>query len=151
MKRPIARTTREPDGDLRAQVRAVADPRHPKDTAFVARGSRVPPVPAGVKRADRPEGTLLTTSPAKARRFASMDDAGVGKALGYPESKAKAMRDPGPVIQARDRADAVVTEAAASRTGATRTAKALAKHVPPGGRLVATTPQAAQVRRSMKP
>ena len=152
MKRRIPPTTPEPKADIRAQVRALLDPRHPKDAVFVARGNEaaLPGSLPGVHGTARPEGTLLTTKPGKARAFAKgVSDDGMAKLLGYPEPKSRAMGQGEAVIQAKDGRGAVVTEALVSPRGASRAAKALAKHVPAGGRLEKTTPQAAQLRRAM--
>lgn len=149
---PIRPTMPEPKVDIRAQTRAMLDPKHPKDAVFVARGNETAlprtPLP-GVARVSKPGGTLLTTKPAKAKAFArGVSDAGLGKLLGLPESKSSAVRPGGSVVQARDHRGAVVTEAVTSPAGLAKTAYALNKHVPEGGSLIHTSAPAALTRRA---
>ena len=147
----------EPSNDIQAQIAALADPAHPKDTVFVAPGGRgsVPvDLPPGVMRVDRPEGTLLTTDRDKLAAFTARDlsSRDIADSLGHPEGRDEVLthaRQGGDVavVQARDSADRVIAEAAASAPRIGETAAALYPQVPSGGRLVAVSPDEAQRRR----
>src|SRR6185312_17099412 len=110
----------EPDADIRAQIGAMFDPRSAKDSVFIAR---------------RPEGTLFTTHPLKAQHFArgGMDDASMAGILGYPETKADAMRSGAPrVVQGISPQGHVVIDMAASPNGEWAARNVAAQHVPGG-------------------
>ncbi len=148
-------TTREPPSDVAAQIAALADPRHPKDTVFIARGTEMPrELPPGILSAERREGVLLTTSPEKRRAFMARDlgDDDLGRLLGYPQSKADAIASGKPIAaQARDERGRVLTEALIALDRAGDAKGALAGHVPPGGSLVLLPVAAAQARRLSRP
>lgn len=146
----------EPKSDIDAQLRALTDPGHPKDSVFVARGnaSALPPeAPPGVHMVRTPDGTLLTTDPEKATAFARgpRDDRLMARILGYPQPKDEVLRDiavgrPSSVIQARDADGNVISEAVASDRGREATRQALAQH----GQLVEMqTPEAIARRRRL--
>jgi hypothetical protein len=145
-------TLPEPAADLAAQLAAVADPASAKRAMFLAQGSPLPAsLPPGVTAATRPEGTLLTSDPERAREFqrsAALTDDGMARLLGYPESKRAAIAaDGAPVaVQATAPGGGVVHAGLASQAGipaAVRAARAAA----PGGRVTIQTPQAAVLRR----
>jgi hypothetical protein len=147
----------DPDGtlpesteDVAAQLAAVADPTSTKTTMFLANGSPVPDtLPPGVGRNTRPEGTLISSDPAKLTRFASgpLTDAGMAQLLDYGQSKLEALAGGNPlVVQAIGRNGGVVQEHAAS-LGSIPAATRAALRMVPGGRVRLTTPQAAIRRR----
>ena len=146
-------TLPEPVADVAAQVAAVADPRSAKTSAFMAKGTKLPPtLPPGVVKATRREGTLVTNNPQQARQFAkarTLTDGHLAKQLGYPESKRHATASGAPrVVQGRTPSGAVAHESVASPAGVRAAAKAAAKAVP-GGRVVVTSPLAALFRRAV--
>jgi hypothetical protein len=146
-------TLPEPVADVAAQIGAVADPRSPKTSAFMAKGTKVPrTLPAGLVKATRPEGTLVTNSPAQAKQFAkarTVTEGHLAKQLGYPESKRQAIASGAPrVVQGRTPSGAVAHESVASPGGVGAAARAAAKAVP-GGRVVVTSPLAALFRRAV--
>jgi hypothetical protein len=150
-RRRVTPSTPEPRVDIEAQVRAMRDPKHPKDAVFVAAGNE-DALPAGRARGERrvqtEDGTLLTNNAEKARAFGrGVDDAQMARMLGYPQPKDAAIVPGVSVVQARDRAGAVVSEAVASPDAVGRTAKALKRQMPEGGSVVRGTPQAMQARR----
>jgi len=141
----------EPASDVAAQVGAVANPLSSKTAAFMAPGTPVPrTVPAGTVKVTRPEGTLVTNSAQQASKFAKVrkvTDAHVAKQLGYPETKAAAMKAGAPrVVQGRTASGAVAHESVASRAGTPAAIRAAAAAVP-GGRVVVTSPRAVLLRR----
>jgi hypothetical protein len=146
----MMRTTREPTRDTRAQVAAVLDPASAKQAAFMAKGTKVPPVPVGLLKVKRPEGTLVTRSPSHAVAFAAprqLTTNVMAPLLGYPESKPAAIASGNPlVVQGRTRRGAVAHESVASPGGLLAAALA-AKAAVPGGRVKVLTPQAMQARR----
>ena len=152
---PVAQTTREPSGDIAAQLKALADPANPKDAMFVAAGTPMPAqVPADVHVVPSANGTLLTTNPAKAAAFleasksGTLTDALVGRLLGIPETKAEAAASGKPAaVQGTDQAGSVVAEAGASPEGIPAAAQAIAPQVP-GGSVRVTTPEDVQARRA---
>jgi hypothetical protein len=146
-------TLPEPVADVAAQIGAVADPRSPKTSAFMAKGTKVPrTLPPGLVKATRPEGTLVTNSPAQAKQFAkarTVTDGHLAKQLGYPESKRQAIASGAPrVVQGRTPSGAVAHESVASPGGVPAAARAAARAVP-GGRVVVTSPLAALFRRAV--
>jgi hypothetical protein len=146
-------TLPEPVADVAAQIGAVADPRSPKSSAFMAKGTKVPrTLPAGLVKATRPEGTLVTKSPAQAKQFAkakTVTDAGMARQLGYPESKRQAIASGAPrVVQGRTPSGAVAHESVASPAGVPAAARAAARAVP-GGRVAVMSPLAALFRRAV--
>jgi hypothetical protein len=141
----------EPAADVVAQVSAVANPLSSKTAAFMAPGTPVPrTVPAGTVKVTRPEGTLVTNSAQQANKFSKarkVTDAHVAKQLGYPETKAAAMKAGAPrVVQGRTASGAVAHESVASRAGTPAAIRAAAAAVP-GGRVVVTSPRAVLLRR----
>ncbi len=152
---PVAQTTREPSGDIAAQLKALADPANPKDAMFVAAGTPMPAqVPADVHVVPSVSGTLLTTNPDKAAAFleasksGTLTDALVGRLLGIPETKAEAAASGKPAaVQGTDQAGNVVAEAGASPEGIPAAAQAIAPQVP-GGSVRVTTPEDVQARRA---
>jgi len=149
---PIA----EPPGDIRAQLAAALDPKHPKLACFMvpADAANLRDAP-GVLIVRRDEGALVTTDPEIAELFRHRaDDSTMALILGYPESKDLIIkRCPKPVsqraraVQARDAAGHVVTEAFCSPMMFLPTCEAMARHVPPGGELVVLSPAASIARR----
>ncbi len=156
----MMRTTREPKRDVAAQVRAVASPASAKQAAFVARGTPVPAkLPPGVAQVNRPEGTLLTNSPAHAAAFSRaplVTPSVMAPLLGYPESKGQAIARAAAsggrpvVVQGRTPGGAVAHESVASPPGLLAAALA-AKAAVPGGKVRVVTPEAVQARRKGKP
>jgi hypothetical protein len=148
-------TLPEPVADVAAQIAAVADPRSAKTSAFMAKGTKLPrSLPAGLVKATRPEGTLVTNSPAQAKQFKArtLTDGHLAKQLGYPESKRHALAASGAqravLVQGRTPSGAVAHESVASPAGVRAAAKAAAKAVP-GGHVVVTSPLAALFRRAV--
>jgi len=155
----------EPEGDIRAQLRAMLDPDHPKRAVFVvpedrerALMTRDPAV--GLIIESRPEGTLFTKSDQLATAFlcAPADDVGfdrvMAKILGLPQTKREVFlacegqpMARARIVQACDADGWVVTEAAAGPVHLQTTSEALQKHVPPGGSLHVMTPIEAIGRR----
>jgi hypothetical protein len=146
-------TLPEPVADVAAQIGAVADPRSPKTSAFIAKGTKVPrTLPPGVTKASRPEGTLVTSKPQQAKQFAkarAVTDVGMARQLGYPESKRQAIASGAPrVVQGRTPSGAVAHESVAS-PGGVRAAVRAARAAVPSGRVVVTSPLAALFRRAV--
>jgi hypothetical protein len=144
-------TLPEPVADVAAQIGAVADPRSPKTSAFMAKGTKVPrTLPPGLVKATRPEGTLVTNSPAQAKQFAkarTVTDGHLAKQLGYPESKRHAIASGAPrVVQGRTPSGA--HESVASPAG-TRAAVRAAAAAVPGGRVAVMSPLGALFRRAV--
>jgi hypothetical protein len=154
----------EPEGDIRAQLRAMLDPDHPKRAVFVVPQDRERVARPGPKvfAETRPEGTLFTRSDQLATSFlcAPSDEAGfdrmMAKILGLPQDKQSVFRacDGRPmarakIVQATDADGWVVTEAAAGPDQLKETSEALQKHVPPGGSLRVMTPIEALGRRML--
>jgi hypothetical protein len=146
----------EPAGDIEAQLRATLDPDHPKAACFcVPADAHIVPRTLDAYILDRPEGTLVTLHKRFADAFErSADDVTMAWLLGYPESKAIALkRCSGPpviaprVVQARDADEHVVSEALTSPLWFLETVKAIERHVPDGGRLVVLRPSMAITRR----
>lgn len=148
----IRQQIREPRCDIEAQIAALCDAAHPKDAVFIGIGTPEPYVDVpGVLKIARNEGTLFTTSQAKAARFSkggiSEDD--MAEILGYPEPKSSVFASDGCVtIQAMDENGNVVTEAVASIRNMHRTIAALSTHVPDGGALRAVHVMYALFRRN---
>lgn len=111
-------TLPEPFRDAKAQVAAVADPRNPKHTAFLAAGTRLPMMPGHLHAVHRPEGTLVTSVPAHAHAFATAPRIHNGLMqglLGLVEHKSQAVRSGAPqVVQGVNPRGAVVHEQLAS-------------------------------------
>ncbi len=149
----VSASTREPEGDIDAQVRALHDPSHPKVAVFLAPGNEIDdrPLEPGVRVVRRREGTLLTTDPKRAAHFKTrpmITDDDLALLLGYPESKADVFgRGGGLVVQARDADGYVVTEAYASLQRLADTVAELRRHVPFAGRLLVLAPAEALARR----
>jgi hypothetical protein len=149
----VSASTREPDGDIDAQLKALHDPSHPKAAVFLAPGNEIEdqPIGPGVEVVRRREGTLLTTDPKRAAHFKTrpmITDDDLALLLGYPESKADVFgQGGGLVVQARDADGHVITEAYASLQRLARTIAELRRHVPFAGRLVVLAPAEALARR----
>jgi hypothetical protein len=149
-------TLPEPVADVAAQVAAVTDPRSAKTSAYMAKGTKLPPsLPPGLVKATRREGTLVTNNPQQARQFAkarTLTDGHLAKQLGYPESKRHALASSGAqravLVQGRTPSGAVAHESVASPAGVRAAAKAAAAAVP-GGRVVVTSPLEALFRRAV--
>lgn len=149
----VSRTLPELETDIDAQLEALFDPDHPKRAVFLARdndlGQRKIPPHIFVER--RPEGTLLTNSPAIADIYKNLEmvtDDDLAVILGYPESKTDVMRaEYGVVVQAFDAKDRVVFEAAASPMGVNATVSSAIDQMPVGGRIEVTTIERALARR----
>lgn len=140
----------EPQGNIDAQVRAMLDPQSTKDAVFVAAGSPMPTVPHGVIAVAKPDGTLLTTNPAKAQAFHQApvaDDTLMASLLGYPETKEQATASGAPrVVQGVDQQGNVQAEAATSPQGEAATQQAIAGQVPDGTVRTVTGQQALDER-----
>ena len=123
----------EPTADVRAQIAAMLDPRHPKKAALVVPGNEVPAV-EDVIRVERSSGTLLTRDPVRAAAFADghEHDATMAWILGYPEPKDAALAACPEawlrVVQACDWQGNVITEALCSPGWLDRTGVALRRH-----------------------
>ena len=148
-------TEPEPPRDVAAQVAAVADPRNPKDAAFVSPGneSAIPPaLPPGVEEVPRAEGTLLTRNPNKAAEFQAaptVNDETMAGLLGYPETKEEAAASGNPaVVQGMNAAGDVVTESVASSEGIPAAQEAAAERAP---NVQVVSPQDALARRAETP
>lgn len=144
----------EPKSDLAAQIAAMLDLGHPKNSVFIVPGNDAPDVPPGICKVVRPEGTLLTRDPACAEAFrAAADDVTMARILGYPEEKYEAVAacdgnlSGGHMVQARDASGNVITEAFASPVGLERTRSAMMAHVPTGGSLVVLSATQSIMRR----
>lgn len=152
---PVTPTTPEPQSDIEAQVKAVANPNNPKDAMFVAAGTQMPArLPHGVYAVPSVSGTLLTTNPNKARLFSDASNNGaltddlIGGLLGLPESKSQVAASGRPLaVQGTDQEGNIVTEAAASPAGVPKAINAISPQVP-GGRVNVTTPEEVQSRRA---
>jgi hypothetical protein len=127
----------EPARDIRAQILALVDPRHPKAAMFLAPGNAgdAPGVGHGLMRAERREGVLLTADLEKMRVFVAADmpdDASMAWILGYPEPKDAAIATSTSgwlrVVQACDWQGNVITEALCSPTWFARTMGVLSVH-----------------------
>jgi hypothetical protein len=153
----------EPEGDIRAQFRALADPDHLKEAVFVVPEDRgvVPPAP-GMLVEHRREGSLYTKREGLAVMFccAPSDELGFDKTmariLGLPQDKREVFQScegrpmaRARIVQACDADGWVVTEAAAGPEQLAPTMAGLKKHVPPGGSLRVMTPIEALGRRML--
>lgn len=107
----ISPTWPEPRLDVTAQLAALLDPEHPKDTVWLASGTPVPAIDApDIVRVDHPAGVLLTTDADKASRFAAEpSDDTLADILGYVEPKGAVTGEP-VVVQARAPSGGVVLE-----------------------------------------
>lgn len=154
----VSPSTAEPQADIEAQVAALADPQSERDTVFIAgdqygdqRGQRG--LPAGATEVYRKGvGTLITTSPAKAKRFKTgrLNDKTLQEILGYAQNKADVMRagkEP-VVVQAKTKTGAVAAEQLASPDKVPAARKAVKKLARKGAKVVETTPQQAQAERA---
>ena len=133
---PGMTTMPEPAQDVRAQLEAVANPASAKHAAFLANGTPVPKTPPGMLRVQRPEGTLVTNSPAHAAAFKALPDLtqdAMASLLGYLETKQQAAARGNPVVvQGRTPGGAVAHESAASSQGLLGAAVNAAAAVPGG-------------------
>ena len=142
------KTTKEPKVDTRAQIAAVKDPKSAKNAAFFAKGTPVPKIPTGLLATRRPEGTIVSKTPVAAPR--NLTGGAMAGLLGYPETKAQAIRSGAPaVVQGRTKAGAVAHESLASPAGIPAAVVA-ARAAVPKGKVVITTPLAMQARRLSK-
>jgi hypothetical protein len=150
----------EPAGDIRAQLRAVIDPEHPKRACFATRENYGIALPldadADVETYSdkRREGCLFTIDAALAKAFRAAPaepeaefDRAMAAILGYPEAKPDVLLacqgrlfTLARVVQARTAEDWVVHEALTSPAMLGYTTEELQNHVPSGGRLVVLTP-----------
>jgi len=153
----------EPEGDIRAQFRALLDRDHPKEAVFVVPEDRerVPSAP-GLLVEHRREGSLYTRREGLAVMFccAPSDELGFDRAmariLGLPQDKRAVFQNcegrpmaRARIVQACDADGWVVTEAAAGPDQLQKTSEALQPHVPPGGTLRVMTPIEALGRRML--
>lgn len=153
----------EPEGDIRAQFRALLDRDHPKEAVFVVPEDRDRvPEARGLLVEHRREGSLFTKREGLAVMFccAPNDEVGFDKAmariLGLPQDKRSVFlaceglpMARARIVQACDADGWVVTEAAAGPEQLQKTSEALQKHVPPGGSLRVMTPLDALGRRML--
>jgi hypothetical protein len=154
----------EPEGDIRAQLRAMLDPDHPKRAVFVVPEDRdrITERLPKVFVENRPEGTLLTKSDQLATAFlcAPSDEQGfdrvMAKILGLPQDKRSVFlacegrpMARARIVQATDADGWVVTEAAAGPDQLQHTSVVLQSHVPHGGSLRVMTPIEALGRRML--
>ena len=136
-----------------AQIDAVADPSNPKDAAFFAAGTPVPPgSPKGMTRVERPEGVLFTNNPDKAKFFANepaLTDAHMASLLDYPETKERAAASGNAVVvQATDKSGAAVVDMLASPQGVPAAEQVAEAQKPPGGDVRVMTPEEGQQIRA---
>lgn len=146
---PIA----EPSCDVRAQIAALVDIKHPKKAVFLVPENRLDiPVDTDgvVERYDRLEGTLLTNDPVRIELFkARVDDVAMAWILGYPQDKAAVVKacngDPlrAIAVQARTPDGAIVTEVFVSPARVEGAKEHLAAH----GMIVTLTATEAIARR----
>jgi hypothetical protein len=153
----------EPEGDIRAQFRALFDADHPKRAVFLVPEDRErAPSARGFFCENRPEGTLITKSDQLATAFlcAPSDEQGfdriMAKILGLPQDKRSVFlacegrpMARARIVQATDADGWVVTEAAAGPGQVQHTSEVLQKHVPHGGSLRVMTPIEALGRRML--
>lgn len=102
--------------DIRAQLLALRDPRHPKDAVWIAHRTRAPAdLLCGLPAQDFPAGLLVTTRPWKLAVRAPSDDT-LALILGYPESKSALARyaDAAVVVRGLDDKGNVLIEMASS-------------------------------------
>lgn len=108
------------------------DPRTERDCVYVEKGG--PDLrPHGVVRVDRPEGYLLTTNPAKARRFAqpALCDVALGDLLGFPMPKQAAAASGFPLVAVARKGRAVLASIVTSPLGVTDAVLAAKRLSPP--------------------
>lgn len=152
-RRGVSATLPELDRDIDAQLRALADPDHPKRAVFLARGNDLGcrKLPAGLFVERRAEGTLVTDCANLAHHFRDLEfvtDAHLAEILGYPEVKADVLEaGDGYVVQALDRDGCVIFECAVTYRGLYSGMGAASEQVPADGRLEVTTIQSALSRR----
>lgn len=147
---PVPPTTPEPKADIEAQIAAVADKDNPKDAAFVAKGTAVPPLPPGVYRSTRDEGTLVSTDPAKLQAFQDgpLTDEKLAGVLGYPETKSEAMASGNPVVvEGKNEEGQVVASALASTEKVPETAATIGAQA---SQVEVKTPDEAQADRKQQ-
>jgi hypothetical protein len=123
----IPATIREPRADIEAQIAAVANPRSPKATAFIASGSPLVDVPEGLFVGRRSEGTLISRDSSTAEWFSSAPDvtpSDMAGVLGYPEpNDAVEASGSAVAVQALDENGNVVMESASTIPMAKRTSE----------------------------
>jgi hypothetical protein len=148
----MQKTMPEPAGDIAAQIAAVADPKSPKDAAFVVRGQSMPKIPAHLSVVPRAEGTLITSNPFKAGVFRgapTLHDGLMSFVLGYPETKAQAGAAGAPVmVQSVTPRGAVAHESAASLPGLAAAIER-ARQIAPSGNVRVMTPAQSLQRRAV--
>lgn len=155
MRAPYA----EPKSDILAQLRAVADPAHPKRAMFAVPLNKpdLPPIqPLGLYVGEAAWGTLVTDDAARCWAFGwrPYSEALMAALLGYPEHKGAACAAAGRwrflyrarIVQARDAEGNVITEALTSPLRLADTKRALAGH----GELVILNPVWAVARRVVR-
>ena len=146
LETPTAPTVPEPAGDIAAQLAAMMDPNNPRKGVFVAEGTPMPQLPAGVAVVTKKgQGTFITTDPTLARSIKGtkhLDDKQIANFLGIPHAKAEiAARTDNPLaITAKDKNGNVVASAATDTTDSPN-ATAIKDQVPPGGSVVTQTPE----------
>jgi hypothetical protein len=139
----ISATLPEPVCDVVAQLRALLDPRHPKDTVWLARGTVAPDAIGGIERVAVADGVLFTASREKARHFRQYPtDETLAEALGYIVPK-RYISPPVAVVRAVDGEGRVITEMVCAVADAERALMALYGH----GMAEITTVAAALMRR----
>jgi hypothetical protein len=148
-------TLPEPARDARAQVAAVADPRNPKHTAFLAAGTKMPAMmPSHLHTVHRPEGTLVTSVPAHAHAFATAPRITNGlmqQMMGYPEHKSEAVRSGAPqVVQGVNKRGDVMHEMMASPAGVPAAARQATDIAGPMGGKARVVSVASALQRRMR-
>jgi len=149
----VSVTIPELESDIDAQIRALADPNHPKHCVFLARGNVLGnrKLPDGLFVETRREGTLVTDNRHIAQAFKLAEfitDGFIAEMLGYPESKADVLlTDDGLVVQALDKDGNVIFEAACSQAKIAETIAAANAQVTEGGKVDVKSPYHALSRR----
>jgi len=120
-------TMPEPSSDINAQIAAMTDPKHPKDTVYIAgirSGTPIPAIPKGVSKIFKGgDGLYLTTNPDKAKAILNihgpLTDKQRASLLGIPQSKLEVASQIGPkvAVTAKDAAGNVVMQAATTPGG----------------------------------
>lgn len=139
----------EAEGDIKAQLKALADANSERRAVFVPKGTPVPKkLPKGVKTAARPEGTLLSRDAALLAEYKNareVSDADMARILGYPHGKEQMGSNP-LVVRARKGRD--VSYESAVHPAAVQAALELASRHAPGDAVDVTTPQQALADRA---
>ena len=144
----IHRSLPEPERDVLAQIAAMHDPRTTRDCVYVERGG--PDLwPAGVIRADRREGYLLTTNGAKAARFVAKDlcEVTLGDMLGFPMPKQAACASGCPLVAVARVGGAVVASILTSPLNVSDAVAAAKRLSPPEAVVTVELPDAVLLER----